>query len=136
MGSVFLIIVFPRFVLMFTFYRFFDFPPTENESLTQKLIKIIYFPNTLRLFSTTVPSFRFLSVIAENCCNSKMLPYFPLYRYLNYPKFLLLTIPWNNYLCQLSNQSSNPHRIFWGAVQTVAEQNVKCGRQYGYGKQA
>ena len=48
---------------MITFYKFFNFDPPENESLPQKLIKITHFP-LLEASSSTLPSFRFLLIIA------------------------------------------------------------------------
>ena len=54
MGNLFLIIFFPQVIIHIHILQIFPFssppPPLENESLTQKLIKIIHFSNTLRLF--------------------------------------------------------------------------------------
>ena len=48
--SIFLIIFFAKFLFTFTFHKFFNLKPPENQSYAQKLIKIIHFPNTFSLF--------------------------------------------------------------------------------------
>ena len=60
---MFQIAVVIKFLFTFTFYKSFCFHPHENESLAQKLIKINSIFHYFEAFSTTLPNFRFLSVI-------------------------------------------------------------------------